>query len=376
MSSKRLSALLLLGLFFLISLSIGWSSWQKRENFPRYNRFYFMAEYMADIEAFIQDNFPKGQQLENSAVKLRMELGEKEFDNIFIGDDILIEDIGQPDAELLEKNLQEIRAFAESNSLTPMSVLYLPSKYAIKQQELPDDAEYFAMNQKAFIEESYKELSGLATSVDAYSTLLANSDKYLFYRTDDELTGLGAYYVYSVLIQRMGLSPLPQDEFRQQHVAHDYRGATYEASSYKEISPDIITIYHPTNQESCMVTHYNDYKYSYNTLYPQHKKGLDVILGGNTGDISISSGLKRQRSLLVFGDSSTLPLLPLLSAHYYRIRFIDFEQWNDTVLSELQVGDYDQVLLSYSVDTMIHKDAPAQIAKVRRQMEQQLPNKE
>ncbi len=366
MSLKRSSALLLLLILFFISLIIGGNSWKNREDFPQYNRFYFMAEYMADIEAFVQDNFPYRQQLENSAVKLGMVFGEKKTDNIFIGDDILIEDIGQPEQEILLKNLREIKSFAQENS-SPVSVLYLPSKYAVMQKELPEDAEYFAFNQKAFIEESYKQLSGLATTVDAYSTLLSNSDKYLYYRTDDELTGLGAYYVYSVLVQRMGLTPLQQDNFDQRHVSHNYLGKTYEASSYKDITPDIITVYYPTEQKSCMVTHYNDYRYSYNTLYPEHKDGLDIILGGNSGDISISSGLKRQRSLLVFGDSSTIPLLPLLSAHYYKIRFIDFEYWNENALEDMDIASYDQVLISYSVDSLIHNSAPAQIEYIRKE---------
>ena len=94
---------------------------------------------------------------------------------------------------------------------------------------------------------------------------------------------------------------------------------------------------------------------------------LSVLLGGDTGDITISSGLKRQRSLLVFGDSSILPLLPLLSAHYSTIRFLDFEHWNNNILDELNVEDYDQVLIAYSVDSMIHDPYPAQIRQVRQQ---------
>ena len=96
---------------------------------------------------------------------------------------------------------------------------------------------------------------------------------------------------------------------------------------------------------------------------------LSVILGGDSGDITIRSGLKRQRKLLVFGDESILPILPLLSAHYYEIRFIDFEHWNDTVLNELDVEETDQILLAYSVDSLIHDPYPAQIRQVRQWQE-------
>ena len=373
MISKRVTAVILLFLIFGISLSIAVGSRLSGSEFPKYNRFYYMEEYMSDIEDFVQENFPFAERLKNSSVQLQLLLGKKEHDDLFIGNDILIEDIEQPDANIMERNLQELQAFVEMETYTPISVLYLPTKYAIKQQELPDNAEYFAFNQKNFIDKSYAALSGKATTVDAYSTLFANNDKYLYYRTDPNLTGLGAYYVYSALIQRMGMSPLEQDEFDQQHISHNYYGSTFAASSYKDISPDIITLYHPTNQSSVVVTHHNDYSYTYNELYPKHlmelSGDLSVILGGDSGDITIRSGLKRQRKLLVFGDESILPILPLLSAHYYEIRFIDFEHWNDTVLNELDMEEMDQILLAYSVDSLIHDPYPAQIRQVRQWQE-------
>lgn len=373
MISKRVTAVILLFLIFGISLAIAVGSRLRGSEFPKYNRFYYMEEYMSDIEDFVQENFPFAERLKNSSVQLQLLLGKKEHDDLFIGNDILIEDIEQPDANIMERNLQELQAFVEMETYTPISVLYLPTKYAIKQQELPDNAEYFAFNQKNFIDKSYAALSGKATTVDAYSTLFANNDKYLYYRTDPNLTGLGAYYVYSALIQRMGMSPLEQDEFDQQHISHNYYGSTFAASSYKDISPDIITLYHPTNQSSVAVTHHNDYSYTYNELYPKHlmelSGDLSVILGGDSGDITIRSGLKRQRKLLVFGDESILPILPLLSAHYYEIRFIDFEHWNDTVLDELDMEEMDQILLAYSVDSLIHDPYPAQIRQVRQWQE-------
>jgi hypothetical protein len=373
MTSKRISALILLLLIFGVLFAVIVNSKLEDNKFPKYNRFYYMEEYMTDIEDFVKENFPMAGSLKNGAVKLQLLLGKKEHDDMFIGNDILIEDLDQPNTEVMERNLKEIQSFIEMETTTPISVLYLPTKYAIKQQELPENAEYFAFNQKNFIDQNYAALSGKATTVDAYSVLFSNNDKYSYYRTDPNLTGLGAYYVYTALIQRLGLTPLKQDEFNQQHICHEYYGSTYASSSYKDISPDIITLYHPTNQTSVTVTHHNDYGYTYNTLYPEHLMNLSgdlsVLLGGNSGDITIRAGLKRQRKLLVFGDESMLPILPLLSAHYAEIRFIDLEHWNDTVLQELDFEMVDQVLLAYSVDTLIHDSYPAQIKQVRQWQE-------
>lgn len=374
MTSKRISALIMLALIFGVLLATIYNSSRNNSDFPKYNRFYYMKEYMGEIETFLKDNVPFRESLKNSAVKLEMLLGEQEFDGVFLGDDILIENIEQPDSQLMETNLQEIQQFVEMDCSTPVSVLYLPTKYAIKQQELPDYAELFGFNQKSFIEENYAALSGKATTVDAYSILLSNREQYLYYRSDPNLTGLGAYYVYSVLAQRLGCSPLEQEQFAQRHIRHHFYGETYAASPYKEISPDIITLYYPDNQSTVSVTHYNDYSYTYNTLYPEHlmelNGDLSILLGGDTGDLTISAGLKRSRSLLVLGDESILPVLPLLSAHYSTIRFLDFEKWNDTVLSQLDLDEFDQVLISYSVDSLIHEPYPAQLGRLRQQYEE------
>lgn len=64
-----------------------------------------------------------------------------------------------------------------------------------------------------------------------------------------------------------------------------------------------------------------------------------------------------------------MPVLPLLTAHYSKIHFIDFQHWNSNALEELDIDDYDQVLLAYSVDTIIHEKYPAKLAQVRRHQE-------
>ena len=54
----------------------------------------------------------------------------EEFDNIFIGDDILVEDIGYPDEAKTEQNIQALTRFSE-NSRIPTYVMLIPTKCAI-----------------------------------------------------------------------------------------------------------------------------------------------------------------------------------------------------------------------------------------------------
>ena len=333
-----------------------------------------MKEYLTVVESLRKKNFPFAEPLKSMGVRLQLLSGKKQYNNIYIADNMLIENIEMPDVEIASENKEAISRFIKSSS-TPTYVMFLPTKFAIKQQNLPENVALFSFNQKSYIEEMYNSFTGEATTVDVYPVLFSNYNQYIYYRTDPNLTALGAYQVYTVLAQRLANNPLSQQNFTMQHIKHNFYGETYGLSSYTEVEPDIITLYRYNKaNRNITVTHNNDYPYTYNTLYPEHllnlSDGLDILLGGNTGDITIESNNRRAKSLLVFGDSSVLPVLPLLTAHYSEIRFIDFSRWNSNALKQLDPEKYDQVLLAYSVDTMIHESFPAQIEQVTNRREQ------
>lgn len=368
MKAKRISALFMLLLIAALLCLTLYQGLNSEKGFPKYNRFYYMKEYMAEVEAFMKENFPLAKELRFLGVQLQMLAGQRQFNGIYISDNMLIEDIEPPQEEIAAANQKAMGKFVE-NSTVPTYVMLLPTKLAIKQQELPENVALFSFNQKNYMEELYSNFFGKATTVDVYPILFSNYSQYIYYRTSPELTALGSYYVYSVLSQRLGNVPLPQQDFAMQHIKHNFYGETYRQSPYTQIEPDIITLYRYTKENyNAIVTHNSDYPYTYNTLYPEHllnlSQGLDVLLGGDTGDITIRSNNRRVKSLLVFGDSSILPVLPLLTPHYSQIRFIDFSLWNSNALKDLKIEEYDQVLLAYSVDTMIHQSYPAQIEQV------------
>ena len=81
---------------------------------------------------------------------------------------------------------------------------------------------------------------------------------------------------------------------------------------------------------------------------------LALLLGGNTGDITIRSNLRNKNTLLIVGDDSILPVLPFLAAHYSEIRFLDPAQMTQQQLEQFDCTGYQRILISYSVDSFIH----------------------
>lgn len=340
-----------------------WAVLAGPQGFPKFNRYSHLDEYLAEVENAMAQNIPFAEELEELAVQLRIKGGAREFDDIFIGNDILVEDIGYPDELQTSQNIAALMEMAE-NSEVPTYVMLLPTKCAIKQNEIPQAAPLF--NQKQFIEQTYNRLLGKATVVDVYPALFSKFEQELYYKTAPGLTALGGYSVYEVLAQRLDNTVKPQEDFEIQYISHDYYGETYQRSAYQDISPDIIALYrYQKNNRNYMVTHQEDYRYSYDTLYPEQLlelgDGLDVLLGGDTGDITIRSNLKNKSTLLVIGDSSILPVLPFLAAHYSQIRFVDMEGMSREQIEQIDCDSYQRLLISYSVDTFIHDSTPEKV---------------
>lgn len=333
-------------------------------NFPKFNRYYHLSDYLSEFEHKMAESIPFADELSSLAVELKIKGGAREFDHIFIGDDILVEDIGYPDEEQTARNTQALVHFAE-NSRIPVYVQLLPTKCAIKQNEVPQAAPLF--NQKQFIEQTYNQLLGKATVVDVYPALFSKLDQDLYYRTSPDLTALGGYTVYEVLAQRLDNTPKPQEDFDIQYISHSYYGETYQRWPYRDITPDIVALYHyQKNNRMYTVTHNEGYQYSYQTLYPEQLlelgDDLDVLLGGNTGDITIRSNLRNENTLLIVGDESILPTIPFLASHYSQIRFIDIKQFSKGEIKQIDCANYQRILITYSVDTFLHDDAPERIA--------------
>ena len=343
-----------------------WTLCSSLDSFPKFNRYYRIQDYMTDVEQAMAENFPFSRELSELSMEIQRKGGARKFEDIFIGDDILIEDIGLPDEDKTLKNTQALQSFAE-NSRIPTYVMLLPTKCAIKQNEIPQAAPLF--NQKQMIEQVYNSLLGKASVVDVYPALFSKYKQDLYYKTDPALTALGGYTIYEVLAQRLDNTPKPQEDFDIQYVAQDYYGRTYQRCRCQDVSPDRIALYrYQKSHRNFTVTHEQGYQYSYNTLYPQQMVDLgeieSVILGGNTGKLTVHSNLKNPNNLLIVGDGSILPVIPFLALHYSEITFLDTGLLSPEELYRVDCSQYQRILISYSVEEFIHGESPQKLSQL------------
>ena len=315
----------------------------------------------------IQNKFSKQDHLVDIAPNLLLSFGAKEQNGIFITEDYLLENISEPDQEILAKNMQGIKKFTEKRN-THTTVVLIPTACAIKQRELPSSVRLF--NQKELINNCYSELSGEASTVDAYSQLFAAENQYTYYRTESMPTGLGGYYIYTAIASRLGMNPRPLDQFEMQNLPQDYYGSLYYRTNYKGVAPDLLTLYRFSRfsrQYKLSITQNGEQK-SYYTLFPTHLGELGdpktVIFGGSNEIMDISVASPYEESILIFADETALSYLPFLVVHHGNITIIDIASCTEEQLKEINVDNYTRVLFSYSVDNFIHRDVCSAADKI------------
>ncbi len=319
------------------------------------------------LEDFLGQNLPFREELRGMVLRLRMLGGSLEQNGIFLVEDSLIPNLTvSGDTTLHRGNTRQILAAMERTS-SPASLMLIPTACAIQQDKLPDYLPLY--NQRGYIENTYRQFYGTASTVDAYNALLYADGGYLYYRTEDNLTSEGGYALYKALAARLGFTARPLSQFEVRYDVHDYYGALYQRWGYGGVRPDVIATYRDTRGTASQVLNWQRFSQrTYYTLYPQEAAAsgdaANVILGGQAPRIEITTPGRRSSSLLVLGDRTALSYLPFLAGHYQKITFLDFSLLTASEIAAFNPDDYTQVLFAYSLDTYLNTEHPAKAGQL------------
>lgn len=326
-----------------------------------------MAE---DLEGYFQKNLSLRTPLRNLNLKLRTMAGQGELDGFYLtGDGLIPTFTPTEDSAIQRNNTQGILDFATREGV-PTAVMLLPTPSAVYHDRLPPYAGDIQFNQRSYLESVNRKFSGAVAWVDVYATLFASREESLYYRTDSTLTTRGGYLVYQSLANRLSLSPLPAQGFRQQFLPEPYYGDLYEQWGYGGVKGDTIVLYHSQSPAQFEVRHWLRFEDKiYYTLYPDQAavngNPMNTLLGGHSPrmdirNLSLSPG---HGSLLVLGDRNALSFLPFLAYHYSQITFADPDLLTDSELAALAPGDYGQVLFTFSLDRYMNSSQPTRAAQ-------------
>lgn len=360
MLRKRISFFLLA--FFLLAIS-GWLVWSAvmAGTLPPVSASaVWEGELFWQVEDALVQAAPYRKQLRAAVAGLRFRLGEREQAGVYLSENGLLQDIRQSDNNIYYENMEALTEFAGRSRIQVAAAL-IPTACAIRQEDLPPFAQ--PLNQRQMIQSLYRNMGKSMHCIDLYQLLFQNRSQYLYYRTEENLTALGGYYVYTCLAEQLGFRALPQSSFIVQFAENDYRGSLQEQVDYRCQTPDVLSLYHYGRERDFWLCHqaggetwYQDSLFDLKQLEDSDDP-TDLYLGGTDGLLLLENRALQERELLLFGDQTAKAYLPFLAQHYSQVTFVNLESADEALVRRLDIYNYDQVLFVYSLRTFMQSDA-------------------
>lgn len=314
----------------------------------------FNGNYTSKLETYVSDHFSGRVSWISLKSGFEHLLGKREQNGVYILNDRLIEKVDEPDYELVDKNIEALNKFAADNADIPVYFMLVPTSAEFYKDELP--YYYPNLDQRAFIDYIYNGLEGNGMSlIDVYQEMSANSDDYIYYRTDHHWTTKGAFLAYTAAGKKMGYVPLDYSRYDIEHASGSFKGTFYSKALYNGIEDDVMDYYHVADNPKPVTvevtTEYGVPPEVYDSMYFRDylnvKDKYSSFLGSNVPLETIKCDNDGGK-LLVIKDSYAHCFVPFLTEHYSEITMLDMRYIQMSYKSVVDVSEYDQVLFLYN----------------------------
>ena len=278
-------------------------------------------------------------------------IGIVQIGDVYVCEDSLIKITPNPKDEITNKNIATIKTLSSSVSV-PTYTMIVPTANVILQNQLPQYASIWDQNE--YINEIYTSVVGSSVVITTYDTLFVNNDKYIYYRTSDNLTPLGGYYLYKNLSQKLGFYPQKIDDFNVEFYKEDCFGELFDTTKYRNIIGDDIMFYRSAFYDRNIVMNVfdnNGNKATYNDIFVDASNNqLQLCYPGGTFPVTnIKNNLQNSRKLLIIGDDTVKAVVGFLVDNYEYITIINPFANTLNYSHMLSSEEYDQILFMFDV---------------------------
>lgn len=309
------------------------------------------------IESYLSDHFPGRELWVGANAYLENAEGRGATEDIVRGtDDWLFTAPVSDDRETLWDNMQAITTFAEKQSV-PVTMMAVPSAGAVVSDKLP--ALHLPYPDADLLEEARRIAGNTLHWVDLYTDFCsAEQPERLYYRTDHHWTTEGAYRAYCLLMEELGQSSVPRDDFTVEQISGFY-GTSYSKSGLWLTEPDTLELWTDSDIQAVTTV------YDANRADPVTREGMffreyledadkyPVFLSGNHARVHIETNADSGKRLLVIKDSYAHALAPFLAEEYSTIDLIDLRYFKQqTISSWLEENPADEILLVYGLSSL------------------------
>lgn len=304
----------------------------------------FNGQYMNSIDSCINDHFILRDKWISGQSIMEYGLGKRESNNVYICKNSLMSKLNI-DESIIDFNISEINNFASKIEI-PCNTMIIPSAAGVQKDKLPAFAP--VVDEKKIISDINSELDN---SITVFDTLSKNKDKYIYYRTDHHWTTYGAYLAYLEWCKALNLTPV---EYKAKKVSNDFNGTLYSRSGVRFVDNDSIEAYDSDNFNGCKINEGSDsqtFDHIYFDEYLTKKDKYAYFLGPNKPVVTIYGKNKTGKKLVLFKDSYSHCLAPMMLEHFDEITLVDLRYINANINKIIKINDYDNALFIYSLDT-------------------------
>lgn len=227
---------------------------------------------------------------------------------------------------------------------------------------IPTQIEFTAREKYKDISSSQREAIDLVNEnfnsriepINVYDVLSANSDKYIYFRSDHHWTALGAYYAYTSFAKHIGDDPVSLDTYEVDKV-ENFLGSLYAITLDKNVkkSPDTIYLYKPFLDHEYHIYYSGPLKM--NVLDMSHatkERKYRIFMSGDRPWGRIKTEVNNGKKIVVVKDSYGNAFVPFLIPHYEEIYIVDPRQFTLNIKTFIEEKEIDEVLfLNYILAT-------------------------
>ncbi len=315
-----------------------------------------------DFEKYMCDHIIGREIWVKTCNEMQTLSGKKEINDVYTFNGQMFQTFKSYDEQQIATAVNAINLFAERHPDIPVSMMIAPTAQELVSNKIPS---YVGLlSEKTFIDNIYKQTKNIST-IDCLSQLSAHSGEYIYYRTDHHWTTLGAYYAYAEASKTLGYSAYGASAFNIETASSDFKGTLYSRTLDDKVTPDVMEYYHlRENAPSIhlMTTDENGKPLENDSLYFRDflnvKDKYSSFTGSNAPIVTIETGVKNGKSLLILKDSYAHALAPFLANHYSKITMVDMRYINVDLNYYLDLDEYDQALFMYNAITFA-QDAQA-----------------
>lgn len=294
--------------------------------------------------------------LQQARMQLSLAMGRDCIGDYYITEERILPKQTGYRAEWVTENIAAVNAYAAATT-TPCYWAVAPTAAGIYADMLPAGAPQ--ASEQVLLDTAAASAGSNLTWIALSAALYDARDSYLYYRTDPRWTSYGAFCAYKTVIRKLGFANLGVDRFVIEHSPNTFYGTFCAETGYQDVEPDVVDFYICTAGEGIATITAPRSGESYSSLYRRVEADAvasPTFLPDYEPVLQVETTVHNDKRLLVLSDTYGSSFAPFLTQHYHDLTLVNLELATAEEIHALPTGDYNQILLLCSADTLAKAD--------------------